>query len=131
VKNLVRERKITFGHARTLVGSENALQIAEHIVNHSLSVRQTEELMREQKKDVPLSTSSNDVDDVNDAAVAQLRNSIRRNQFIDPDVVNVANQISSLVGMPVTIKLKNRGGTVQIEFKNFDELDMFVQKLNK
>jgi ParB family chromosome partitioning protein len=115
VKNLVREGKITFGHARAIVGAENASKMAERIVDQSLNVRQTEELMRERRAKSP--------DGGN-------RDANGGKNFTDPEVLNVANQISSLIGLQVAIKLKNHGGVIQIEFKSFEELDMLMRKLN-
>jgi len=46
VISYVGSEKISAGHARSLVGLPNALQIAQKIVENKLSVRQSENLVR-------------------------------------------------------------------------------------
>ncbi|GHT98573.1 chromosome partitioning protein ParB [Alphaproteobacteria bacterium] len=114
VKSLVKESKLTFGHARALVGSPEASQLARKVIDQSLSVRETESLM----KDVKVGRTS--TADLNP----------KKKQAPDPEVLNLANQISALIGLDVRIKLKNRGGTVEVDFGNFGELDELLIKLS-
>ena len=48
--NMVRLEKITQGHAKILIGLDNALLLADKIIKKNLSVRQTESLVRILKK---------------------------------------------------------------------------------
>jgi ParB family chromosome partitioning protein len=112
VKNMLREGKLTFGHARALVGLENAVDVGNLIVNESMNVRQTEDFIKRKR------------------VIPSIKNQKSRN-YVDPEALNVAEQIASLVGLNVNIKLKNHGGTVEIYFSNFEELDKLVQRLNK
>ena len=50
VLSYVEKRKITFGHAKILVGLDNASFIANKIIEKKLSVRQSENLVRLLKK---------------------------------------------------------------------------------
>lgn len=109
---LVRNGDITFGHARAIVGLENAPALAERIIRNSMNVRETEELVRRVK------TKSKELHYQNEK------------KFTDPEILNVENQLSSLIGLRVNVKLKNNSGVVIIEFKNFEELDNLVGKLN-
>jgi len=43
---MIRESKISQGHAKILIGLENALLLADKIIKKKLSVRQTESLVR-------------------------------------------------------------------------------------
>ena len=47
---MLRDDKLTLGHAKVLIGLENALLLAEKIIKKNLSVRQTENLVRLLKK---------------------------------------------------------------------------------
>ncbi|MDR2068198.1 MAG: ParB/RepB/Spo0J family partition protein [Holosporaceae bacterium] len=105
VKVLINDGKLSFGHARTLVGTDNALEMAQCIVNQSLNVRQAENITRQRK----------------------ISNSSR----VDPEISNVADQISSLTGLKSNIKLRGSGGVIEINFDNFQELDSFMAKLNR
>ena len=50
VQHLVKEGKLSAGHARALVGLENAEALANQIISKDLSVRQVEELVAKQKE---------------------------------------------------------------------------------
>ncbi|MDR2794524.1 MAG: ParB/RepB/Spo0J family partition protein [Holosporaceae bacterium] len=115
VKSLVRNGKLTFGHARTLVGSADASQLARQIIDQALSVRETENIMKNVKNRSPNGTNL----------------STKKKHDINPEIANAAGQIAALVGLEVRIKLKNYGGTIEIDFKNFEELDALFQKLNR
>ena len=60
VIKLVEEKKITSGHAKILVGLDNAIFIANKIVEKKLSVRQTENFVKIFKKRVGSSLISKD-----------------------------------------------------------------------
>ncbi|MDR2267826.1 MAG: ParB/RepB/Spo0J family partition protein, partial [Holosporaceae bacterium] len=115
VKSLVIDGKLSAGHARTLVGSTNAVQMAKQVVEQSLNVRQTEEMLRGNK-----------------TATSQQRNNRGNNRYsyVDPEISNIAAQISSLVGLEARVKLKGSGGTIEMDFKNFEELDALLKRLN-
>lgn len=44
IKQMIKENKLSAGHARTLVGKENAVELAEKIIKEGLSVREAEAL---------------------------------------------------------------------------------------
>ena len=50
IKELVSAGKLSAGHARCLVGIDNAEELADKIISKDLSVRETEELVANQKK---------------------------------------------------------------------------------
>lgn len=110
IQDHVRIGDITFGHARAIIGLEDAQKIAEKIISESMSVRDTEELARNMK---------------------QRKYRLNLNEkYTDPEILNISNQISSLLGLNVNVKIRGNGGVVEVEFKNFTELDNFVRKLN-
>lgn len=106
VKKMIREGKLTFGHARTLVGVEDAVSIAEDVVRNSLNVRQTESLVKNKKRPK------------------------QSKKIVDPEVLHVSEKLSSMLGLEVTINLKGSGGIVEISFENFEELDKLISKLD-
>tara|TARA_A100001011_G_C14212227_1_gene800451 strand:- start:326 stop:1216 length:891 start_codon:yes stop_codon:yes gene_type:complete len=69
--NFLEEQKLTVGHARALIGLDNAVFLARKIISENLSVRQTEDLIKKSKKgDIAakkkgLNSSSKDVDTIN------------------------------------------------------------------
>lgn len=53
VRQMVRDNKISAGHARALVGLPNATELAQKIIAKDLSVRQTEQMVAELKNPTP------------------------------------------------------------------------------
>ena len=99
------ENKITQGHAKILVGLENAELIADKIIKKKLSVRQAETLAR-LSKNKPFKTKSSK----------------------DTNILDMENQISSKIGMKVYINnKKNNSGTLTFEYKDIDQLDRIVK----
>lgn len=107
VQTMIGEKKLSFGHARALIGLDEASAIAHDVIDKSLNVRQTEELVKI-KKNRPLKPT----------------------KYIDPEILNVSSQMSSLLGLDVNINLKNGSvGTVEIRFNTLEELDALLRKI--
>ncbi|MBR1734572.1 MAG: ParB/RepB/Spo0J family partition protein [Alphaproteobacteria bacterium] len=119
VKDLIRNKKLSFGHARALIGAKNASELAKQIIDQSINVRETEQLIKSIKKD--------DYDYSNNFTEEMMP---KRKNYIDPEAQNIAQQISLMLGLQVNIKLKNKGGVIEIGFKNFNELDHLLSQLN-
>ena len=103
IQNIV-EDKITQGHAKILVGLENAELLVDKIIKKKLSVRQAETLAR-LTKNKPLKIKSSK----------------------DANIIDMENQISSKIGMKVNINNKrNNSGTLTFEYKDIDQLDRIV-----
>lgn len=113
IKNLVHQRKLSFGHARSLIGIPNAEAIAEKIISEGLSVRQVEKIIQNQKIKFP----------------QQEEKVFFRNE--DPEKQNLEAQLKELVGLDVNLKLKQNHGSIEIKFKDFNELDSLMKRLNK
>jgi len=104
VLKFVEEKKITAGHAKILVGLENAEFVANKIIEKNLSVRQSENFVKIFKK----------------------RGGSKPNQK-DPNLVNLENSISSKIGLNVLIKNSKRNkGVISIEYKDLDQLNKLI-----
>ncbi len=102
--DMIRYEKISQGHAKILIGLENALLIAEKIVKKKLSVRQTESLVRILK-----SGSKN----------------IFKSK--DSNITAMEKDLEDKIGMRVYLnKKKNNSGTLTFEYKGFDQLDRLI-----
>ena len=101
---MIRENKISQGHAKILIGLENALILADKIIKKKLSVRQTEILVRLLKNG---------------------SNKILKQK--DSNVLATENELTSKIGMRVLLKnKKNNSGTLTFEYKGIDQLDRLV-----
>ena len=101
---MIRESKISQGHAKILIGLENALLLADKIIKKKLSVRQTESLVR------------------------LLKNGGKKIlKKKDSNVVATENELTSKLGMRVLLNNKrNNSGTLTFEYKGIDQLDRLV-----
>lgn len=110
VKEFVRIKALTLGHARLLVGMEPGVQeyLAEEAVNQGWSVRQME-LEIKKYKQKPLCAS---------------------NPRRDRDIERLQNLLSEQVGAPVQIVNDEReGGWLQVKFFNNDTLAGLLDRL--
>ena len=83
--DLIRLERLSQGHAKILIGLENALLLAEKIIKKQLSVRQTESLVRILKK-----------------------GSKNINILRDSNVLNTEKELSDKIGMRVFLKNKKK-----------------------
>ena len=102
---LIIEEKLSQGHAKILVGLDNAIILAKKIISKKLSVRQTENLVR------MLKSSSNST-----------------SKKKDPNIVSLEEELTDKIGMRVFVKNKrNNSGTISLEYKGADQLDRLVE----
>ncbi len=104
VLKLVQEKKITAGHAKILVGLQNALSIANKIIEKNLSVRQTEKFVKIFKK---------------------APNNYKLTK--DPNIKDLEISITDKTGLNVLIKnSKKNKGTITFEYHDNDQLNRII-----
>ena len=104
VIEMVRNNKITQGHAKILVGLENSLLLADKIIRKKLSVRQTESLIR---------------------LIKNVSKKSKKGK--DSNILATENELTSKLGMRVHLNNKrNNSGTLIFEYKGFDQLDRLI-----
>ena len=101
---LIEENKISAGHAKVLVGLDNAHFLAKKIIEKKLSVRQAENLIRALKNN-------------------KTNNLISKN----PNLTSLETSIEDKTGIKVFIKnKKNNTGSVTFEYKDLDQLNRLI-----
>ena len=101
---LIEENKISQGHAKVLVGLNNAHFLAKKIIEKKLSVRQTENLIRALKKSKGTS-----------------------NIIKNPNLTSLETSIQEKTGIKVFIRnKKNNTGQVTFEYKDLDQLNRLI-----
>lgn len=112
VLNLVKEGKLSAGHARALVTAENPLEIAKRIISNGLSVRETEKLVK-----TP-----------NDSKKPRVKKVTAK----DADTVALEKDLAASLKMKVVVDHRNKdgAGTVTINYKDMDQLDQICQRLS-
>ena len=104
ILQFIEQKKISAGHAKILVGLENALFIANKIIEKKLSVRQTEnfvKIFKKRKKSYNLSK--------------------------DPDISQLEQSVSEKIGLSVSIKNnKKNKGTITFSYHEIDQLNKII-----
>lgn len=112
VQSLVREGKLTAGHARALIGRDDAETLAKRIVADDMSVRAVEQMVQEIEKP--------------GAKAAKAREPMTK----DPDTRAFEKDISDNLGLKVEIKKgSGESGVLTIAYGNFEQLDYIRQRL--
>ncbi len=110
VVKLVENQKLSAGHAKILVGLENASFVASKIIENKLSVRQAENFVKlfKNKRQKPSNSK-------------------------DANIMHLEMSIVNKVGLNVEIKnKKNNKGKITFEYKDLDQLNKIINiiKLN-
>ncbi len=101
---LIEENKISSGHAKVLVGLDNAHFLAKKIIEKKLSVRQAENLIRALKNSKAKYSSTK-----------------------NPNLTSLETSIEDKIGIKVFIRnKKNNTGTVAFEYKDLDQLNRLI-----
>jgi ParB family chromosome partitioning protein len=104
VIKLIENQKLTSGHAKILVGLENASIVAAKILDKKLSVRQTESLVKFYKNNKKI-----------------------RKKFKDANIQDLENSISEKIGLTVSIKNNKRNkGSISFFYKDVDQLNKLI-----
>ena len=119
VQDLVRDGRLSAGHARALVTAKDPEHLAGMAVGHGWSVRETEKQAAAEagrpSKGKGKSSSGAEPKDV--------------------DTVALEKEMSDLLGLRVTIDVKSDGkggrwGNLKVDFKNLDQLDDVLHRLS-
>ena len=104
VLDLIETKKISAGHAKILVGLENASFVAQKIIEKKLSVRQSENFVKIFKKKKGINV-----------------------KFNDPNIQNLERLISDKIGLNVSIKNnKKNKGTITFVYHDIDQLNKII-----
>jgi ParB family transcriptional regulator, chromosome partitioning protein len=104
-------KRLTAGHARALLTSDDAEQLADRIVAQGLSVRDTEALTRD-KGDAPKKASGP-----------------RKAAAKDADTASLEVDLEDALGMSVDITDRGGAGAVTIKYASLEQLDEICRRL--
>lgn len=109
------EGALSMGHARALIGREDASALAQRAVSEKLSVREIEKLSRAPSK----------------SSTTRQRSPASHGAGEDADIAAVQGHLEEFLGMQVRIKTEAtpNTGTVTIRYRTLDQLDLICQRL--
>ena len=106
---MVERGNLSAGHARSLIGLVNSVDIAKKIIQKKLSVRQSEILAR-QFRDKKFKLVSKK----------------------DPNILDLQKVLEEKVGLTVSINnKKNNSGTISFEYQDLDQLSRLIDTIKK
>jgi len=105
VIELIENNELSQGHAKILVGLDNAYFVAKKIINKKLSVRQSENLVKIYKS-----------------------KKIFKNKPEDANLKGLQLSLAEKIGLNVFIKnKKNNTGSISFEYKDLDQLNKLIE----
>jgi len=116
VKEHIHSGRLSAGHARALIGHHDAERLADEIVARGLNVRQVEDIARE--------TGGK-------SGKHQTNGKARTRAAKNADSLALEKRLADALGLAVTIEHGERGGTLSIRYRNLDQLDDVVRRLER
>ena len=106
---MVESGNLSAGHGRTLIGLNNAFDIAKKIIQKKLSVRQSEVLVRQFKN-----------------------KKFKLVHKKDTNILDLQKDLEEKTGLSVSISnKKNNSGTISFEYHDLDQLDKLIISIKK
>ena len=107
----LEQKKISIGHARPLIGFENAEELVKKIIQKGLSVRQVEKIVSFNKNKFLKKESSRS----------------------DPNISDLENELSEKIGLKTSISFSDKlsSGSITVYYSNLDQLDDLMKRLKK
>jgi ParB family chromosome partitioning protein len=113
IKQMLSDKVLSAGHARALLGADNAVELATQIVKKGLNVRQTEKLVKTD----------------GGKASRPKREKGASGQQKDPDTVSLERDLSNMLGLAVSIDFDGAGGRLSVRYDTLEQLDDILQRL--
>ena len=105
VRRRLEEGELSAGHARALLAAADPATLAEEVVRRGLNVRATERLVQ-RRAEAP-----------------------RKPRPRDTDTTGLERELSSALGLRVTIASKKRGGSLTLHYASLDQLGRLLRLL--
>ena len=106
---MVETGDLSAGHARSLIGINNSLELAKKIIQKKLSVRQSEVLLRQFKNKKFKLVSKK-----------------------DSNILELQKSLEEKTGLSVSINnKKNNTGTITFEYRDLEQLDKLINTIKK
>ena len=115
VRTWLQQGKLSAGHARALVGHDQATELARRIIEKQMSVREAERLAKSGLTPTPSASSAP-----------------RKATDKDADTVQIENELTAHLKMRVSIDHQSggEGGKLTISYKSLEQLDDLLRLLS-
>ncbi|MCX7794863.1 MAG: chromosome partitioning protein ParB, partial [Thermodesulfovibrionales bacterium] len=109
IQNYLKEGSLTVGHAKAILSVDDPQkqrELSNIIIKKSLSVRQTEELVKK---------------------IAKPQRKTKKEEI--PEITELEDRITSELGVKVKISHKGKRGKLEIFYNSLDELDGILERI--
>jgi len=110
VKAYIHAGKISAGAARMLIGAADPEEMAREIVDRGLNVRQVEALAKDR---------------------APGSGNAKKRVVKSADTIALERRVSNTLGLTVTVDHRSKGGVLHIHYRNLDQLEEVLRRLEK
>ena len=117
IQEMVLAEKLSEGHARALLGlesEEHMLRVARRVQAEKLSVRKTEELVREELAEPRTAPEAEEP---------------RDEQEVADEYGAAARRVQEVLALPTRVRASRKGGKIEIRFRQKEELEALVALL--
>ena len=117
IQEMVLAEKLSEGHARALLGlesEEHMLRVAKRVQAEKLSVRKTEELVREELAEPRTAPEAEEP---------------RDEQEVADEYGAAARRVQEVLALPTRVRASRKGGKIEIRFRQKEELEALVALL--
>jgi ParB family chromosome partitioning protein len=112
VQALIASGELSAGHARALIGVPDPAATAKRIIAEGLNVRQVETL-------------------VHDIGVPTRKPRTARGALVkDADTLALEKRVGDILGLAVSVDHKGPSGTMHIKYRDLEQLDEILRRLN-
>jgi len=111
VRAMVESNQLSAGHARALLNVDDPLSLARMIEKKGMNVRQAEMMVRLQRS--------------GEASSGPSTKALEK----DPDTLALERDMSTSLGLKVTLTSKGKGGAITIAYRSLDQLDGLLKRL--
>ncbi len=120
VKELVKTGALTAGHARALLTAKDPAALAKEVIEGGLSVRQAEALAR-------------DANSADKPAKQGFSRAARKGKGTrkDADVQKLERDVSTWLGLKVSIHTRGKGGQLAIDYQSLEQLEDVLARLSR
>ncbi|NBV07079.1 MAG: ParB/RepB/Spo0J family partition protein [Proteobacteria bacterium] len=119
VRNFLDQKLISMGHARAIINSNSPEKIAQKIVKDSLSVRDVEDLVRNERVEKAQTTP------------VLIRTESKIKFFNSDYLVKLENELSEVIGMESKISYNSfkNSGKILIKFSELNKIQQLIEKI--
>jgi len=107
--------KLSLGHAKAIMPMPDPIETAEMIIAQGMSVRAAEAYVKRYK----------------DGSAIDVSDSYRAAEDKDPNIANLEQQLTDLLGLKVSLKHKGPGGELKIKYRHGDQLEDVMRRLRR